>query len=236
MPVLKKYFVVLFLFFVSALMANDTPWTGKWHVSWEEGTFVLNLEQHGNDVNGTFEPMHGKMQGTVEENTLYANTTSENNISNMVSFTMGDSQNTFFGNEKKGFWYAGIRVEEDKTFNAHRVHRTTPGDVLFSFLALGNSARSGNHDSLQKAIELLEFTQEQDNLDHSNRIEVIRTYFQILDECIVNKRIFFKMEREDKDIVWLEQVGSDVKIPLYFVQDEKTTLWKLKMPELATLK
>ncbi len=236
MPVLKKYFVVLFLFFVSTLMANDTPWTGKWHVSWEEGTFVLDLEQHGNDVNGTFEPSHGKMQGKVEDNTLHAKGSTENNRSNMVSFTMGDSENTFFGNEKNGFWYAGIRVEEDKKFNAHRVDRTTPGDVLFSFLALGNSARSGNHDSLQKAIELLALPQELHNLDHSNRIEVIRTYFQILDECIVNKRILFNTGGKEKETLWLEQVGSDVRIPLYFVQDEKTSLWKIKVPELLTLK
>lgn len=236
MPVLKKYFVVLFLFFVSALVANDIPWNGKWHASWREGYFVLDIEQHGNEVNGTFEPSHGILKGKVENNILIAKTMTENNKSNILTLTIGESKNVFFGHEKNGVWLAGIRVEEDEAFNTLSVNRTNTREALYSFLALGNSVRSGNHEALQKAIEVLEFTQEQQKLLHSNRMEVIRTFFQILDECIVKKRIFAKTGEKEKEVVWLEQTGTDVRIPLYFVQDENTTLWKLKVPELLTLK
>ena len=236
MFVFKKYFLVLLLFFVSTLTANDTPWNGKWHVFWPEGAFVLYLEQHGNEVNGTYEPSHGILKGKVEHNTLNAKGIAENNKTSILSFTMGDSQNAFFGNARNGLWVGGIRVEKDKTFNTLSVKRGTPGDVLYSFLALGNSVRSGNYEGLQKAIELLEFTQEQQKFYHSETMEVISTFFEILDECIVNKRIFAKTGEKEKESVWLEQIGSDVKIPLYFVQDKKTTLWKMKVPELETLK
>lgn len=235
MSVIKKCFLVFFLSFLSTLGANDTPWSGKWHATWSGGAYVLNLEQHGTEVNGTFEPSHGILKGKVENNTLHAKSIAENNKTNILTFTMGDSQNSFFAYEKSGVWFAGVRVEQDKVVNTLSVKRTRPRDVFYSFLALGNSVRNGNYDALQNAIELLEFTEEQKKLRHGNRMKVIKTFFQILDECIVNKRIFVKTGEKEKESVWLEQTGSDVRIPLNFVQDEKTKFWKLKVPELETL-
>ena len=104
MSVFKKYFVVLFLFFISTLVANDSPWTGKWHLSWQEGTMILNLEQHGNDVNGTYDPSNGILKGKIEGNTLHAKATPENNVSGLLSLTMSDSQKSFFGNINDSFW------------------------------------------------------------------------------------------------------------------------------------
>lgn len=235
MFVFKKYFVVLFLFFLSTLVANDTPWTGKWNVSWPEGFFVVHLEQHGFEVNGTFEPSHGLLKGKVVENTLHVKTAGENNVTNMLTFIMGESKNAFFGNGNNGVWLGGFRVENNTVLNTFEIKRANPGEALYSFLSLGNSVRNGNHDNLQKAIELLVFPASQEKLRHADRMLSIRTFFQVLDECMISKRIFAKKGNAGKETIWLEQMGSDVKIAFLFIQDLETKLWKLKVPEYETL-
>ena len=220
MLVLKIPIIYFFFFLVSSLSAGEGPWNGEWHGSWKSGAFLLKLEQHGSDVNGSYEPSHGILRGKVENNILHAKTINENNTSGQFSITMSDSQNAFFGNAEYGDWIAGIRVKEDKAFNALEIDPSSPIHVLYSFLAFGNSARAGNYRLLEKAMDTLHFTEEQKKLHFASRIRMAHTFFQILDQCIVNKLAFFKSEDTQKESVLFQQIGSNVSISVDFIQDK----------------
>ena len=236
MRITVKYIVCLWFVMTSSIYSMEKPWEGQWNVFSQEGTYILNLQQDGTDVKGIYEPSNVAIEGKVENHVLNAKSFDDNNKSNIISLTMGETQNSFFGNELiSGIWISGVRMNEDGAFGTYQFNTTNPSNVLYSFLSVGNSIRSGNKYGLLSVMELLEFTHEQKKLRHANRIEIINIFYQILDECIINKRIFDDVGDQEKNSVFLEQMGSDVKIPIHFVQDEKTKLWKIKVPELDIL-
>ena len=236
MRVTVKYIIYLWFVMMSSIYSMENPWEGQWYVFSQEGTYILHLEQNGIDVRGTYQPSNVAIEGKVENHILHAKSFDDNNKSNIISLTMGETQNTFFGNELiSGIWIAGTRVNEDRELSIFQFNSTNPSNALYSFLSVGNSIRSGNKYGLQNAIELLEFTDEQKKLRHANRLDVINIFYQILDECIINKRLFDDVGDKEKNSILIGQIGSDVKIPINFVQDQKTKLWKIKVPELDIL-
>jgi hypothetical protein len=67
-----KHIIILWLIVIFSAFATETSWDGKWHVFWKHSAMVLTLEQHGNDVNGSYEPTHGTLKGHIENNKLHA--------------------------------------------------------------------------------------------------------------------------------------------------------------------
>jgi len=111
MQVLSKV-ILLFIFSFITLFANTYTWTGKWHASWHSGAFVLQLEEHGTDINGTFEPGHGRLSGKIYGNQVKASTTTESGQMRHLTLTMGESGKSFFGRNSIDEWISGVRVGE----------------------------------------------------------------------------------------------------------------------------
>ena len=97
MNLLKKLIFTLLFSMLSFnfLMADETPWTGKWHAFWKSGAFVLALEQHDLDVNGTYSPGNGTIKGTIKNHTLTAVAISEGKKEHHINLTMSETQNAF---------------------------------------------------------------------------------------------------------------------------------------------
>ena len=72
-----------------SLSAEQSPWSGKWHVFWKHGTIILTMEQHGNDVNGSYEPNKGNLWGTIKDNKLYA-TIKDTDGQEEITITQGE--------------------------------------------------------------------------------------------------------------------------------------------------
>jgi len=236
MIILKKWFILLGVFFISNLSANQTSWDGEWHVFWKSGSFSLTLEQHGSDVNGSFNPENGKLRGKIIEDILHATTITENNITVQLSLTMSKSKTSFFGSFDNGEWLTGVREHTDKMFNHLSVDLTSPKSTLYSFLILGNSVRSGNYRALDKAMSILEFTKKQKKRTYANRLESTQVFFHILNECMINRLVFTNRDNKKHTSIELTQSGSDVKIPVNFIKEINTKQWKIKLPDEETLK
>jgi hypothetical protein len=224
------FFLLLLL---SSLYAQNVSWSGEWHVFWQSGSFALTLEQHGDEVNGTYEPGHGKVEGTVKGKTLML-TEGGSEKSHIVA-TLGDTGHSFFGNMPDGEWIAGIRAKYDTKFNALHSDQTTPRRTLYSFLRLGNSARAGDYRAIAKAMDLLIYPEEEENRKQRNRFKMASTFFQILDECIVDRTIFTQMPDDGNYSVVLKQLGSDVVVPVNFLKSEIDGKWKIKLPKKAEM-
>ena len=109
---MQKYLLALisWMIFLSSVSPSSAPWSGKWHVFWQQGAFVLELQQHGNEVNGTHQPNNGILKGTVEGKRLKGISINKQ-ITNGFEFILSHDENAFFGNMDSGDWVAGERVK-----------------------------------------------------------------------------------------------------------------------------
>ena len=230
-----KQIIVFWLLLILSISAAETSWTGKWQINWRSGAFILNLEQHGSDVNGTYEPSNGRVFGKVEGKVLNATTVTANGVENKLRLTISDSRESFFGNTQFGDWITGIRVNPKSKFNTIQVDQSTSLKAFYSFLELGNAVRAGNYEILEKALDIVYFSQEQKNLRHAAQLNLVTTFFDIIDECMVKRLDFFKKENSESSSIVLQQLGTDVTMPIDFMQDKKSQKWMIKLPEDALL-
>ena len=235
MVMLKKWVIILCFLSINTLFASENTWNGNWHVFWKSGSFMLTLEQQGLDVNGSFKPEDGRLKGKISDQTLHAVTFTENDLTRQLSLTMSDSKKSFFGSVDGDYWITGVREHTDENFNVSMNDLSSAKNALYSFLALGNSVRAGNYRALDKAMEILEFTQKQKKLRYANRLEVTQVFFHIVDECMVDKLAFVNTDHTQKESISLKQSGSDVRIGINFIQDKETKLWKIALEEEEVL-
>ena len=228
-------FIALSVLMFSLLGANEESWSGKWHVNWTAGAFVFNFQQHNSDVNGTFEPSNGILKGKIEENVLHVMARSKNAVQVKLELTLSDSGESFFGRTGFGTWVTGLRVNTKSKFSAIPVDQSTPLKSFYTFLELGNSVRAGNYEILEKAMNIVYFSQEQKQLRHAVKLDTVNKLFDIIDECMVSRLDFFKKESSGSSSIVLQQLGTDVTMPIDFIQEEKSQKWMIILPEDALL-
>ena len=227
--------IFLFIFSFITLFSATHTWTGEWHVSWSSGAFVLQIEEYGSDINGTFEPGEGTLAGKVLGNSVKAITTTKSGQTGHLTLTMGESGKSFFGRDRLDDWVSGVRVGEDRAYNALTSDQSSRMNVFYSFLMLGNSVRNSNYGALEKALDIIAFSDAEKKMPHAVRLLMAKTFYQVLDQCIVKKIDFVRQTQDRNNTVTLEQIGGDVKVFVSFVQDKKTKKWKISIGKLPAL-
>jgi len=223
----------IILFFYAS--ASEKTWDGKWHVFWKHGSIVLTMEQHGNEVNGSYEPLSGKLKGTVEKNTLHAVTASKNGPSTLI-MTMGEDGNAFFGYNNYNDWITAIRVDSDDQYNALVVDDSLPFNTYYSFLTLANKVRGGQHEALEKALDLLYLNEEQQKYLYGKKLRLVTAFFDILDSCTVEKYDFKLKTEGDHDSAVIRQDGTDNTVTVKFIKVNNTEGWKIIVPDEEEMK
>ena len=226
--------MIVYLVMFASLYASGS-WEGKWHINWRYGSFILNLEQHGSDVNGTYEPANGVLSGSVQGDILHAKTVTKNANENSFVLTLSDSGRSFFGNAKDGNWVTGSRIDQKSIFDSIEMDQSSPLKAFYTFLVLGNSVREGNYEVLEEAMHIIHFDTTQDGLRHPAKLALVKKFFYIIDECMVDRLDFFKKEYKESDSIVLHQLGSDINVPISFIQNATTKLWYIKLPESKVL-
>jgi small-conductance mechanosensitive channel len=230
-----KHIIILWLMLIFTASAAEKSWDGKWHVFWKHGGVVMTLEQHGNDVNGSYEPMQGRLKGSIENNRLQAvviNTDGEGN----VTLIMGQNGESFFGNTITGNWITGIRVEADSEYNTLSVNNSSPMHVFYSFLKLGNQVRAGHYEALEKALELLYLDEEQQKHPYGKRLALARTFYNVLDACTIEKYDFKLNVQSDHDSAILHQAGTANTVKVEFIKANDAEGWRIKLPTEEEMK
>lgn len=238
MSILKKLMMILFLTFISAslLWAEQNPWTGNWHVFWKHGAIVLTLEQHGNDVNGSYEPNHGLFKGTIKDGRLHGQMKDDNNNQLGFNFNLGKTTNSLFGNSAYGDWLTGIKVSADKEFNTLLVDNSSPIHTFYTFLKLSNEVRNGHYEALEKTLSLLEFDNTEEKLPYGKQLMLAQKFFDIVNACTVKKHDFKLKPSSNQENVTLQQVGTANTVDIHFVKDNHSMGWKIQLPDEKKLK
>jgi len=221
--------LVLTLLSTTVLLADQSPWTGKWHIFWKHGAIILTMEQHGNDINGSYEPSNGTLIGTLEDKQLHATTTNQDG-QQKINITMGQNGNSLFGNNSYGDWITGIRVDADKEFTTLTADDSSPLRTFYSFLKLGNQVRGGNYEALEKTLKLLQLDIEQQQLLFGKKLLLARMFFSILDACTVEKYDFKLNVSGTDNSILLHQAGTTNTVKVEFVRGSEKEGWKINLP------
>jgi len=233
-----KYIIVIWLMFIFSASAAEASWNGKWHCFWKYGAYVMILEQHGNDVNGTYNPSHGILTGSIEDKKLHISAKDDDGTFKLT-LTMGQNGNAFFGNSTQGDWIAASRVSTDSNSNTLLVNDSSPFNTFYSFLKLSNNVRNGQYEALEKVLELVYLDDEQKKYMYAKRLALTRNFFEILDACTVENHNFnetFKNHNvnenveTENDSVILHQAGTLNTVEVHFIKTNDTGGWKIKLP------
>jgi len=230
-----KHIMMLWIILFFSASASEQTWEGKWHVFWKHGSIVLTMEQHGNDVNGTYQPLNGKLTGYIEDNKLHAVTENDNGSGKLI-MSMGQHGDSFFGVNKYGDWITSVRVDADDQYNALTVKTSLPLHTFYSFLKLVNRVRSGDYEALEKALDLLDLNEEQQKYLYGKKLYFARTFFYMLDTCTVEKYNFKLKVEGDSDSVILHQDGTDNTVEVNFIKKNNAEGWKIILPDEAEIK
>lgn len=222
------WFLSLWMVFFASLSANEASWNGKWHVFWQEGAFVVQLEQHGNELNGTYQPNNGILKGTVKGDT-FTGISINAQVRNHLVLTLNPEGDAFFGNMDNGDWIAGSRVEKQNVDNEVPLDTSCPFTTMYTFLKLGNQLRNGNYEALEQAIKLLSLNKTQQAYHYGKRMKLIQKFFQVLDLCTIQKFNFPSKTEENITTALFHQAGTENTVEVEFVKTGVTD-WKIKLP------
>jgi len=233
---MRKYFAVLcvWMVFVSAAGAAVHSWSGKWNVFWQEGVFVAHLQQHGNEVNGTYQPNDGTIEAKAEGNTLKG-VSKNRQWSQSFVFTMSADGNAFFGMLQSGEWVSAVRVTQETNLSSLPKDTATPIATLYTFLKLGNRLRNGEYEALESGTKLVHYTPTQRKLFYGKRMILLRKFFQTLDMCTIHKFDFPSKIEGSSVTVTFHQAGTDNSVDVTFHKEKQRNAWRMVMPEEKVL-
>ncbi|PWJ13870.1 mechanosensitive ion channel family protein [Jannaschia seohaensis] len=147
---------LLFPITVSAVLAQSSPsWSGRWDTFWRDGAAVVELQQDGRSVTGTYEPGAGRIEGQIDGQVLRGRWF-EDEVSGQLIFAISDDGQSFAGRFDTGEWWNGRRSGGA----AERLIAgdASPRETLQSIVAAVNDFLiGGDVDALRFARTLLEF-------------------------------------------------------------------------------
>ena len=226
---------ILFFTLLFTLYANETPWSGKWNMSWKDGSVTMEFTQTGDTVVGYYYPYDGNFTGKVENNTLRGIWHLKKK-DETVNLTLSPDQNAFFGTLWETEWLNGERLIGTQHSKAAPYDLTTPSHTFISFLKLANSVSSGKYENLAHALSCLELGEENAKLRPHQRYLLAGLFFNVIDEHTVFLRTISQRDMgESRHYRYtMSQLGTEQTFDLNFIKGEDDK-WRIKMPPKKVL-
>jgi small-conductance mechanosensitive channel len=216
--------------------ADGVDWTGIWHTRWRGGGAVLELQQDGRKVTGTYPLYDGRIEAEIRGRLLVGDWIEPTRRGGFV-FTMAPDGQSFMGRFDSGEWWTGGRIGPDERARLSGVERTTPRQALKSFLMAANNTRDGLFDSLGPALAAIDFSAESTALLLGEKIAYAQELFQVLDQLTF--RIWEIPEITDASAltVTLTQPATGKTFALNFRREATgNNGWLIALPPRATLR
>lgn len=202
-----------------ASAAEPRDWSGVWDTQWRGGGAVMELQQTGSEVHGTYPGFEGVIKGRIRGKQL-TGTWADAAGEGVFTFVMAPDRDTFMGRFGTGEWWTGVRTAGDISESlAGSLDLSSPEETLRSFLRAGNRSGEGRSDRLGVAMPLLDFSAFEAPLTPYDRIDLARLLFQVVDQLtfrIWELRPPDAARQSGKYAVTLTQAGSKLPYTLTF--------------------
>ncbi len=140
-----------------AVRAQQANFSGEWQTYWRTGSAVLTLDQEGNQVTGTYAPLDGRIEGTVERGVLRG-TWEQPGSSGRVVFALSEDGQVLTGRFGNGEYWNGFREETGSESSNWRLGNASPRETLRSLLIAANVAiYAGDAGALRRVDNLLSY-------------------------------------------------------------------------------
>lgn len=181
---------------LSLAAAEATDWTGVWDTQWRNGGAVMELQQRGDRVVGSYPGFGGSIDGKISGNQL-SGTWSDAAGEGVLTFVMSPDQQSFMGRFGTGEWWTGVRSDRQPgEIFSESLDASSVESTLLSFLKAGNSSGEGRSDRFGVVLPLLDFSEFDQPLTLYDRIDLARLLFQIVDRLTFRVRAL----RPDSDL------------------------------------
>ena len=236
--------VVLLALLSSAAVSGPRDWTGVWDTQWRGGGAVVNLQQDGDRVVGTYPGFEGLIEGRVDGNQL-SGTWTDAAGSGEFKFSSSPDWQTFMGRFGTGEWWTGARTDADMARTFLKVpDLSSPERTLELFLRVGNKSGEGRSDRLGVTLQLLDFSAFEDPMTVYDRIGLARMLFQIVDRLTMRVweiRPDYETSGMQEYAVELTQAGTGRAYTLRFragvgADGKGSTVWQLVVPPEAEMR
>ncbi|NMT63127.1 mechanosensitive ion channel family protein [Marinobacter orientalis] len=228
----------------ATMAAEPGDWTGVWDTQWRGGGAVMELQQDGNQVVGTYPGFRGEVEGRIDGSEL-AGKWSDAAGEGVFIFVMSPDQQSFMGRFGTGEWWTGVRTDkkiQETLFG--KLDASSAELTLLSFLKAGNQAGEGRSDRLGVVFQLLDFSAFDDSLTPYDRIDLARLLFQIVDRLtfrVWELRPNGDLSGAEEYTVNLTQAGTNLPYSLTFRPGEPTNgtgsePWRIVVPPEAEMR
>ncbi|TVS00794.1 MAG: hypothetical protein EA406_00170, partial [Rhodospirillales bacterium] len=234
-PLLLLALISVHLVLPSPVAARDAvDWSGLWDSRWRDGGAVMILQQTDDRVVGTYPALEGVIEGRMVGRVLEG-TWRDHAGTGTFTFAISPDGDTFTGRFGTGEWWTAERVGD---FHATRFVATpdasTPEATMRGFLMAGNDTREGRTDRIAPAMDLLDFSEDEEPVPSGDRLRLASKLFRILDQLTIRFR-HLPVPEEGADTVdtVLRQAGTNVSVELTFRRGETrdgSPAWLIVVP------
>lgn len=228
------YVAVLSLLYLQVpSAAQDIPdWSGQWETFWRDGAALVELQQDGGRVFGTYEPGRGKIEAEVQGQILRG-LWQVDGVEGKLTFAMSDDGGTFTGRFDTGEYWNGRRIDQQAADERQIGGDGTPRKTLQSIVASMNDFLIGNEvEALRFAQTLLVFAGENDESRSLNRRRAL--LFDVIN--LSTFRPYDAPPRPQSDTASFT-IGLDGTKAIYDLRFVRTSLgaWRLLVEDEETL-
>lgn len=221
-----RLMIILCAVLAAGAARADGPWAGEWQLAWGNGGALVNLEQDGASVGGSFG--NGLIRGTVRDN-QFSGEIVFNGDTERVTATLNADLQSFAGTTETGDWLNGVKIAPGEQKAKVPVDLQNPRAALRSFLTASALAQAKKSYALSDALDALDFGSDEGWTSRESRFSGAQQLYQLIDRATFNMSTIPDDTTEPRITLSLPQLDSKstVSIDMQRAPDGR---WQIVMP------
>ena len=221
-----RLMIILCAVLAAGAARADGPWAGEWQLAWGNGGALVNLEQDGASVGGSFG--NGLIRGTVRDNQFNGEIVF-NGDTERVTATLNADLQSFAGTTETGDWLNGVKIAPGEQKAKVPVDLQNPRSALRSFLTASALAQAKKSYALSDALDALDFGSDEGWTSRESRFSGAQQLYQLIDRSTFNMSTIPDDTTEPRITLSLPQLDSKstVSIDMQRAPDGR---WQIVMP------
>ena len=221
-----RLMIILWAVLAATTARADGPWAGEWQRTRGNGGTLVNLEQDGTSVVGSFG--NGLIRGTVRDS-QFTGEIVFNGDTERVTATLSTDLQSFAGTTEVGDWLNGVRIAPGDQKATVPVNLQNPRSALRSFIMASALAQTNKGYALSDALNVIDFGSDEGWASREARFSGAQQLYQLIDRATFNLSTIPDDSTEPRITLSLPQSGSKstVSIDMQRMPDGK---WQIVIP------